>query len=120
MLRLTELKLPLDHSPDDLTQALLVKLGVPASALMSYSIFRRAVDARKKSQIFLVYSLDVKVKQEAALLKKTPWQKPHRPSTGYQLPFCSRSAKPLTPSANCDWHRPLRFIRRFVVGPNGL
>ncbi len=70
MLRLTELKLPLDHSPDDLTQALLVKLGVPASALMSYSIFRRAVDARKKSQIFLVYSLDVKVKQEAALLKK--------------------------------------------------
>ncbi|MBS1155022.1 MAG: FAD-dependent dehydrogenase [Proteobacteria bacterium] len=70
MLRLNEIKLPLDHAPEELQAAALNKLGIPASDLLGFTIFRRGFDARKKNDILLVYSLDVTVKDEARLLKK--------------------------------------------------
>ncbi|MEI6736873.1 MAG: FAD-dependent oxidoreductase, partial [Pseudomonadota bacterium] len=74
MLRLTEIKLPLPSQNidehDALTVLILLRLKVPASELVSFSICRRGYDARKKSQILLVYSVDVEVKNEAAILKK--------------------------------------------------
>jgi uncharacterized FAD-dependent dehydrogenase len=59
MLRLTEIRLPLDHAPDALQQAILQRLQLPATALQGYSVARRGYDARKRSAILLVYSLDV-------------------------------------------------------------
>jgi uncharacterized FAD-dependent dehydrogenase len=70
MLRLTEIKLPLDHSEDDLKGAILARLGIVADGLLSYSIFRRGVDARKISSIQFVYTLEVEVANEAALLSR--------------------------------------------------
>ncbi len=52
MLRLTELKLPLDHAEGEIKAA--VAQAAAASRpqdLTGYSVFRRAVDARKKSAI---------------------------------------------------------------------
>ena len=49
MIRLTELKLPLDHAEGALGAAILARLGIGADALESFSIFRRAHDARKRS-----------------------------------------------------------------------
>jgi uncharacterized FAD-dependent dehydrogenase len=70
MLRLTELKLPLDHADGAVEAALLKRLGIAASELIGFSVFRRGVDARKKSAIALIYTLDVEVKNETALLKR--------------------------------------------------
>ncbi|MDB5815217.1 MAG: dependent oxidoreductase family protein [Rhodocyclales bacterium] len=70
MLRLTEVKLPLDHPEEDLQAAILKRLGVKAEALVSFSIFKRSHDARKKSAIALIYSVDVTVRDEAALLTR--------------------------------------------------
>ena len=70
MLRLTEIKLPLDHAPEAIAAAAAARLKIPASDLISCVVFRRAHDARKKSNIFLIYSLDVEVKDEAAVLKR--------------------------------------------------
>jgi uncharacterized protein len=70
MLRLTEIKLPLDHSPEAIAKAAIARLGVNPSDLVSCTVFRRAHDARKRSAIFLIYSLDVEVKNEADVLKK--------------------------------------------------
>src|SRR5471032_2694564 len=70
MLRITEIKLPLDHPAEDLQAALLNKLGIPASDLIGFTIYRRGVDARKKNEILLVYTLDAEVENEANLLKK--------------------------------------------------
>lgn len=70
MLRLTEIKLPITHAPDDIEAAILQKLGIAADALIDFSIFRRGVDARKSHAILFIYTLDVAVKDEAALLKK--------------------------------------------------
>ncbi len=69
MLRLTEIKLPLDHSETALRDAVLKKLAIPSGDLTDLHIFRRGHDARRKSQIQFVYTVDVQVRDEAALLK---------------------------------------------------
>ena len=70
MLRLTELKLPLDHAASELEAALLGRLGIAAPDLIGFTVFRRAVDARKKSAIVLIYTLDVDVRSEKAVLRR--------------------------------------------------
>ncbi|HSD38951.1 MAG TPA: NAD(P)/FAD-dependent oxidoreductase [Rhodocyclaceae bacterium] len=70
MLRLTEIKLPLDHPEEDLRAAILKRLGVATDQLLSFSVFKRSHDARKKSAIALIYSVDVEVKDEAIVLKR--------------------------------------------------
>ncbi len=70
MLRLTEVKLPLDHAEPELKAAVLKRLGVKEGDLLGFSIFRRGYDARKKSAISLVYSVDVELRNEAAVLKR--------------------------------------------------
>ncbi|MBF8178127.1 MAG: NAD(P)/FAD-dependent oxidoreductase [Burkholderiaceae bacterium] len=70
MLRLTDVQLPLDHQEEDLKAAILARLGIAADDLIAYTIFRRGYDARKKSAITLVYTLDVEVKNEAKVQKR--------------------------------------------------
>ncbi len=70
MLRLTELKLPLDHPADALRSAILQRLELADEDLVGFSIFKRSYDARKKHALLLIYAVDVEVKDEAALLKK--------------------------------------------------
>ena len=67
MLRLNELKLPLDHTPDALRPAIVQRLGIADADLLDYTIFRRGYDARKKSAILLVYSIDLTLRNEAAV-----------------------------------------------------
>jgi uncharacterized FAD-dependent dehydrogenase len=70
MLRLTELKLPLDHAESQIRGAVLKRLQIGSQDLVGYSVFHRAVDARKRSAISLIYTLDIDVKNEAAVLKR--------------------------------------------------
>ena len=70
MLRLTELKLPLDHPADALRAAILQRLELADDDLVGFSIFKRSYDARKKHALLLIYAVDIEVKNEAALLKK--------------------------------------------------
>lgn len=83
MLRLTELKLPLDHTPDALRDAVVARLGVPATDLLRLSIARRGYDARRRSAISLVYAVDVELRDEAAV--HDPRIRP-TPDTTYRLP----------------------------------
>jgi uncharacterized FAD-dependent dehydrogenase len=70
MLRLTEIKLPLDHSEADLQAAIRQRLGLAPAAPLRYTIFRRGYDARRPARILFTYTLDVEVQDEAALLQK--------------------------------------------------
>ncbi len=70
MLRLTEVKLPLDHSSADLEAAVRERLQLAADELVEYVIFKRSVDARKRNAIVFTYILDVTVKDEAAILER--------------------------------------------------
>jgi uncharacterized FAD-dependent dehydrogenase len=70
MLRINELKLPLDHPELALRAEILKRLGIGESELLKFSIFRRSIDARKKDAILFIYSVDVEVKEEASLLRR--------------------------------------------------
>ena len=70
MLRLSELRLPLDHGPDDLEQAVLRCLKIPPVRLLRCQLVKRSVDARRRDRIQLIYSVDVAVDGEAALLRR--------------------------------------------------
>jgi uncharacterized protein len=74
MLRITEIKLPLACAESaelsQLRKAVIERLSIPAAELLDLSIYRRGYDARKKSQILLVYSLDLEVANESAVLKR--------------------------------------------------
>jgi hypothetical protein len=70
VLRLTEIKLDLDHPEAALKTAILRTLGIPDPELLGYRVRRRGYDARKSGEILFVYTLDVEVKDEAALLKR--------------------------------------------------
>jgi uncharacterized FAD-dependent dehydrogenase len=70
MLRLTELKLPLDHAEDAIAAAVTDRLGLKAGDLLGVSVARRGWDARRKSAIELVYTLDLKLRDEAGVLKR--------------------------------------------------
>jgi uncharacterized protein len=70
MLRLTEIKLPLDHAPEALQAAVIAHLGIAADELKSCTVFKRGWDARKKSAIWLVYTVDLELADEAALLAR--------------------------------------------------
>jgi len=69
MLRITELKLPIDHPEEDLRPALLQRLGIDSDALLDFTLFKRSYDARKKSsELCFIYTIDFEVRDEAALL----------------------------------------------------
>lgn len=71
MLRITELKLLIDHPEEALRPAILKRLGIAAEQLLEFTLFKRSYDARKKSaELCFIYTVDVRVKDEAALLLK--------------------------------------------------
>ena len=65
MLRLNEIKLPLDHAHDELTNAVIHKLLIQPEQLLDLSVFKRSYDARKKTNIVLIYQLDVALTDSA-------------------------------------------------------
>jgi len=90
MLRITELRLPLDHAEGALRPAVLQRLGLADAALKSATVFKRSYDARKKSAIVLIYTVDCELADpagEAALLQRfatDPHIKPS-PDTSYKF-----------------------------------
>ncbi|MCC7641684.1 MULTISPECIES: NAD(P)/FAD-dependent oxidoreductase [unclassified Janthinobacterium] len=70
MLRLNEVKLPLEHDEAALPAAILARLGIDAADLLGFTVFKRSYDARKRSAVVLIYSLHVDVRNEAAVLAR--------------------------------------------------
>lgn len=68
MLRITELKLPLNHPEDAIKSAILARLGIAEADLITYKVFRRGHDARKRNAIHLIYTFDVETKNEEIVL----------------------------------------------------
>jgi uncharacterized FAD-dependent dehydrogenase len=69
MLRLTELRLPIDHKPEALRAAVLHRLRVRDSDLLDLHIIRRGYDARKPRSIVFVYTLHLKFRNESEVLR---------------------------------------------------
>jgi uncharacterized FAD-dependent dehydrogenase len=109
MLRLTDLKLSLDHSEDALTAALLQRLEMKPADLVGYTVAKRSYDARKRGAISLIYSLDIDTPREAELLQQFADDRHVQPSP-------DTSYHPVT-------HAPAPIATRPIVigfGPCGL
>ncbi|MBN8897153.1 MAG: hypothetical protein J0H35_03050 [Rhodospirillales bacterium] len=96
MLRLTELILPLDHDEAALPAPIAARIGCAPAALGRWTIARRGYDARRRDAIRLVYSIDVEVPDEAALLAARP---------------------DLAPTPDTRWRPPVRLDRPQAVRP---
>lgn len=70
MLRINELRLPIDHAPAALEAAIVRRLGIAPADLLGFTIFKRSHDARRKHELMLIYSVDCEVKNEPQLLQK--------------------------------------------------
>ncbi|WP_298173511.1 NAD(P)/FAD-dependent oxidoreductase [Novosphingobium sp.] len=110
MLRLTELKLPLDHTTADLEAAIAERLEIEPAALLRYTVAKRGNDARRKSAIKLVYAIDASVTDEAAVLARHAGDAQVRPTpdTAYRFPVMAPQG----------WHGPRPVV--IGAGPCGL
>ncbi len=109
MLRLNELKLPLDHTAADLEAAICARLEIAAGDLLHYAVVKRGNDARRKSAIQLVYALDLSVADEDRVLARASGnQLRPAPDTTYHFPAKAPAA----------WSGPRPVV--IGAGPCGL
>ena len=87
MLRLTNIKLDLNHQPEQLRQAILEKLAITSEQLIDFTVFKRGYDARQKSQIQLIYTLDVQttLNDELLITFENDTQVKESPDTRYHF-----------------------------------
>ena len=62
MIRITELRLPIDHAPEAVEAAILKRLNLPAKDLIRFEVFKRSYDARKNVALSFIYTVDLSVK----------------------------------------------------------
>jgi uncharacterized FAD-dependent dehydrogenase len=91
MLRLTDLALPLDHTPADLDTAVRERLGIAPEDLLRVTVVRRGNDARRKNAIKLIYALDVTLADEAAVLARFADDSHVRPAPDTAYKFVTRA-----------------------------
>lgn len=106
--RLYALRMPLDHSREDLERAIRKTLALPASALLSHRIVKQSVDARRRGEIALVYALDLELRLDAsglARLRRRFANSPRlRPTPDHTYRFV---VEPPWDAAHASHHRPL-------------
>ena len=71
MIQITQLKLPYYHSAADLEHKIRKTLKVSGAQKLTYRIVKKSIDARKKPELYLVYTVQVSLENENAIVKKT-------------------------------------------------
>jgi uncharacterized protein len=122
MLRITELRLPLDHAADALRAAIVTRLGVIDADLLAFTVFKRSYDARKKSAIVLTYTIDCELRDEAAVFARLAGQ-PHirpTPDTGYHFIGHAPRDQPLGPRPIVVGFGPCGIFAALILAQMGL
>lgn len=70
MIRVSGIKLSLDQDEAEVTKGLLRKLKIKEADLKEYSIFKRSIDARKRDNIYFVYTVDAVVTNEDKVMAR--------------------------------------------------
>jgi uncharacterized FAD-dependent dehydrogenase len=91
MIRITELRLAIDHAPEALEAAIVRFLKITPKDLISYEVFKRSYDARKNVALAFIYTVDVSVKDEAQVLKRFAGDVHIRPSPDTRYHFIAKA-----------------------------
>jgi uncharacterized FAD-dependent dehydrogenase len=121
MLRINELKLPLNHPDQALRDAIVGRLGIDGDDLVDYKIFKRSYDARKRSAIVLIYAVEVEVRNEAQVLARLKGEQ-HvlpAPDTGYKFVEAGNPA-PGTPRPVVVGMGPCGLFVALILAQMGL
>ena len=115
MLRITELRVPLEHDAHALRRAIVARLGVADADLTAFTVFKRSYDARKRAAIVLIYTVDCELRDEAAVLAAVAGQPHIRATPDMSFRFICQ--------APVDWPADRAGQRRPLVigfGPCGI
>jgi uncharacterized FAD-dependent dehydrogenase len=91
MLRITELRLPLGHADEALRPAVVARLGITDAELLNFKVFKRSYDARKKTAVVLIYTIDGEVADEALLLQRLAADRHVRPAPDTRYRFAGHA-----------------------------
>lgn len=98
MIRVFEVRLPLDHAEEAVRAALLERLGIPPDELLAWRVVRRAVDARRKDRIQIVFVLDAQAADQATILARAvPGKLEAAPEYRYEPPVPGDEPLPAPP-----------------------
>jgi uncharacterized FAD-dependent dehydrogenase len=111
MLRLNEVKLPLNHNEDALKEAIIARLHIQPEQLTSFTVYKRSYDARKKSAIVLIYALDVSTTDDDGILKRNA-------RDSHLMPSPDTSYKFVAHNVNASGAQPRPVV--IGMGPCGL
>ena len=109
MIRITELRLAIDHAPEALEAAIVRFLKITPKDVISFAVFKRSYDARKNVALAFIYTVDVSVKDEERVLARFAGDVHVRPSPDTRYHFVAKA--------------PQKMERRPVVigfGPCGI
>ena len=97
MIRISQLKLPIDGDIRDLPQKAAKLLGVSTEELQSFRIVRQSIDARKKQQLQYVYTVECSLEREETRVLQTGNPNIVLQPEGEQYCFPSATRKVETP-----------------------
>ena len=120
MIRLTEIRLPLDHSSDELQLAILDRLKIKADALIDFTIARRGFDARRRSAIVVVYTLDVEVSDETDLLQRFSNERHIKPTPDTEYKFVTHAPENLKTRPVIIGTGPCGFMAGLLLAQMGF
>ncbi|HRF73434.1 MAG TPA: NAD(P)/FAD-dependent oxidoreductase [Accumulibacter sp.] len=120
MLRISEIRLPIDHPPEALPVAVAARLGIPRSAIGATSVFRRSHDARKASALVFSYSVDVAVADEALLLGKFAADRRLQPTPDMRYHFVGQAPAKLASRPIVVGFGPAGIFAALILAQSGF
>ena len=70
MIRISQIKMPVSHKEGALPEKAAELLHIEKKDIISWKITKKSIDARKKPDIYFIYTIDVEVAEEEKLLRR--------------------------------------------------
>jgi hypothetical protein len=120
MLRISEIRLPLEHPPAALSDEVAIRLGVALPEITELRVFRRSCDARKAAAPTFIYSVDVALPDEAAVLERHAGDRHVQPAPEMHYHFVGRAPLPLTTRPIVVGFGPAGIFAALVLAQSGF
>ena len=120
MIRITELRLPVNHAPEELEVAILKRLSLSSKDLIEFTVFKRSHDARKNTALSFIYTIDLSIKDEDKVLKK--WgHDPHiRPSPDTSYHYVAKAPQDLNKRPVVIGFGPCGIFAALILAQMGI
>ena len=70
MIRINQIKMPPEHTREDIIHKAARILRIPPAKLTTFQIVKKSIDARKKPDIYFIYTVDLEVRDEERILRR--------------------------------------------------